>query len=71
MGSKWVGKGQASTKTDSSLVHAAFYLVKLPPNQGQRSAMRWKGEKEREQGGDSVSWGEMGDGEVGKEKEMC
>lgn len=53
MGSKWVGKGQASrsAKAESSLLHVAFYLVKLPPNQGQRRVMRWEGGKEREQGG--------------------
>lgn len=53
MGSKWVGKGRSSrpAKAKSSLLHVDFYLVKLPPNQGQRSVMRWEGEKEREQGG--------------------
>lgn len=45
MGSKLVGKGQASSssKAERSLLHVAFYLVKLPPNQGQRSVMRWGG----------------------------
>lgn len=42
MSSKLVGKGQASgsAKAENSLLHVAFYLVKLPPNQGQRSVMR-------------------------------
>lgn len=73
MDSKWVGKGQASrsAKAESSLLHVAFYLVKLPPNQGQRSVMRWEGGEKESRGEDSVSWGEMGDGGVGKEKEMC
>lgn len=74
MGSKWVGKGQASrsAKAENGLLHVAFYLVKLAPNQGQRSVMRWEGGKRKRAGGeDSVSWGEVGDGGVGKEKEMC
>lgn len=67
MGSKWLAKGQAigSAKAESSLLHVASYLVKLPPNQGQRSVVRWEGERS---GGDSVSWWEKGDGGAGKRK---
>lgn len=32
-------------------MHVTFYLVKLPPNQGQRSVTRLEGETDREQGG--------------------
>lgn len=72
MGSKWVGKGQASSsaKAESSLLHVAFLFSQIASKSRLEECheVRGVGEEKESRGEDSVSWEEMGGWRSGERK---